>query len=179
MKELFLMNTRKLTISSILLAIGLALHYMIPGTLGAMKPDTLLSMMFIAILICDDYKSTVAIGAAAGILTALTTAFPGGQAPNVIDKIVTAQLVFLLVRATKRFYHQARMFVLAIIGTLISGSIFLSSAIVLVGLPAGTNFLGLFTVVVLPAAAVNTVLCIMVYNILHATTRRTSYNLNQ
>ncbi|WP_163192924.1 tryptophan transporter [Clostridium thermarum] len=173
------MNTRKLTLSSILLAIGLALHYMIPGTLGAMKPDTLLSMMFIAILICDDYKSSIAIGTASGILTALTTTFPGGQAPNVIDKIITAQLVFLLVRVIKKFHHQIRMFVLAIIGTLISGTIFLSSALVLVGLPAGTNFIGLFLAVVLPAAAVNTALCILVYNILHATTRRTSYNLNR
>lgn len=172
------MNTRKLTLSSILLAIGLALHYMIPGTLGAMKPDTLLSMMFIAILICDDYKSTIAIGGAAGILTALTTTFPGGQIPNVIDKFITAQLVFLLVRGTKGFYHQVRMFTLAIVGTLISGTVFLTSAIVLVGLPPATNFQSLFIAVVLPAVAVNTALSILVYNILQSSTRRTSFKLN-
>jgi predicted membrane protein len=172
------MKTRKLTLASILLAIGLVLHYIIPGTLGAMRPDALLSMMFVAILACDDYKSTLAISAVAGLLTALTTSFPAGQIPNIIDKLVTGQIIFLLVRATKAIHHQAKMIIIAIIGTLVSGSVFLYSAMVIVGLPAGTNFTALFTGIVLPATIVNTILAILVYNVLFASTKRISYTIN-
>lgn len=168
------MNTRKLTLSAVLLAIGVVLHYVVPGIIGGMKPDELLSMMFIAILVCDDYKSTLAIGFAAGILTAFTTTFPGGQIPNVIDKLVTCQIIFLLSRLTKKLYHQVRMFIVAIIGTLVSGTVFLLSAQLIVGLPAGLSFAGLFISVVLPAVAFNTVLVILVYNLVETSLKRTS-----
>lgn len=173
------MNTRKLTLASILLAIGLILHQVIPGTLAAMKPDALLAMMFIAILICDDYKSTIAISAVAGVLTALTTSFPGGQIPNLIDKLITGQLIFLLVKATKHLHHQAKMIIISTIGTLVSGVVFLYSAMLLVGLPGGANFTKLFTAIVLPATVVNTILAILVYNILFASTKRISYSINK
>ena len=145
----------------------------------AMRPDALLSMMFVAILACDDYKSTLAISAVAGLLTALTTSFPAGQIPNIIDKLVTGQIIFLLVRATKAIHHQAKMIIIAIIGTLVSGSVFLYSAMVIVGLPAGTNFTALFTGIVLPATIVNTILAILVYNVLFASTKRISYTINK
>lgn len=168
------MNTRKLTMSSLLLAVGLALHYMIPGILGSMKPDTLLSMMFIAILICDDYKSTLAIGIVAGILTAITTTFPGGQIPNIIDKFITAHVVFLLIRLLKKVQPTVKMFIIAILGTLTSGTIFLSSALLIVGLPA--PFMALFIAVVLPAIVANTVLSFIVYGVANMTMKSTLYN---
>lgn len=171
------MNTRKLTISSLLLAIGLALHYIIPGILGSMKPDTLLSMMFIAILICDDYKSTLAIGLAAGILTAVTTTFPGGQLPNVIDKLITAHVVFLLMKLLKKVQPTIKMGTIAIIGTLTSGTVFLTSALLIVGLPA--PFTALFLAVVLPAVVANTVLAFIVYGVVNVTMKSTSYNVNR
>lgn len=171
------MNTRKLTLSAILLAIGLALHYIIPGISAGMKIDTLLSMMFIAILLCEDYKSTLAISGAAGILTALTTTFPNGQIPNIIDKLVTGHVIFLLVIVTKRLYHQVRMLGIAILGTLVSGTVFLGSALLLNPLPAPFGIL--FTTVVLPAAVANSVLVVVVYNIVTTASRRTSFNLNR
>ncbi|NLZ49177.1 MAG: tryptophan transporter [Clostridiales bacterium] len=169
------MNTKKLTLASILLAIGLVLHYAIPGTLGAMKPDAMLAMIFIAIFICDDYKSTLAISVVAGIITALTTSFPGGQIPNIIDKLVTCQVVFLLVKATNKLNHQVKMIIISIIGTLVSGSVFLYSAMLIVGLPAGSSFTALFIFTVLPATLVNTVLALIVYNILFTSNKRISY----
>ena len=171
------MNTRKLTMSSLLLAVGLALHYMIPGILGSMKPDTLLSMMFIAILICDDYKSTLAIGIAAGILTAITTTFPGGQFPNIIDKFITAHVVFLLIKLLKKVQPTVKVVIIAILGTLTSGTVFLSSALLIAPLPA--PFTALFIAVVLPAVIANTVLSLIVYGVVNMTIKSTSYNTNR
>lgn len=166
------MNTKKLTLASILLAIGLVLHQVIPGTLGAMKPDALLSMMLLAILICDDYKSALAISVVAGILTALTTTFPSGQIPNMIDKLVTGHVAFLLVKATKNIHHEAKMIILAILVTLVSGTVFLYSAMVTVGLPTGTSFTALFISTVLPATVVYTILAMIVYNIIFLSNKK-------
>lgn len=169
------MNTRKLTLSAILLAIGFVLHYIIPGTLGAMKPDASLAMMFVAILICDDYKSTVAIGIASGILAGLTSSFPGGQVPNLIDKIITSHVVFLLIAVLKTFKLNAnvKIAVISIIGTLVSGTAFLTSALLIVGLPA--PFISLFLVIVLPAVVANTVLATVVFGVAEKTLKLTSF----
>ncbi|MCQ4699279.1 hypothetical protein NE452_17880, partial [Paeniclostridium sordellii] len=32
-----------------------------------------------------------------GVFTALTTKFPGGQVPNFLDKLVTANLIYLII----------------------------------------------------------------------------------
>lgn len=169
------MNTRKLTLSSILLAIGFVLHYIIPGTLGAMKPDASLAMMFVAIIICDDYKSTVAIGMASGILAGLTSSFPGGQVPNLIDKFITAHIVFLLIMLLKKIKisDNIKIIGIAIIGTLVSGTVFLSSALLIVGLPA--PFKLLFVTVVLPAVVANTVLATVVFGVANKTIKSTSF----
>lgn len=168
------MNLRKLTISSLLLAIGLVLHQLVPPILFGMKPDFLLSMMFIAIALSDDYKTTVVIGLVAGVLTALTTGFPMGQVPNIIDKIITSNLVYLLFRALgNKVNHQAKMGIVSVLGTLISGTIFLGSAYILVGLPG--PFLVLMAGVVLPATAFNVAASMILYNAAHLAMKRTSY----
>ncbi|MDP4090082.1 MAG: tryptophan transporter [Bacillota bacterium] len=172
------MNTRKLTLSAILMAIGVILHYIVPGIGDGMKPDAFLSMMFIAILICDDYKSTLAIGFTAGILTALTTTFPGGQIPNIIDKLITCQIVFAIATITKKLYQQVRIFIISIIGTLVSGTVFLLSAQLIVGLPKGLPFSFFFETVVLPTVVLNTVLVVLVYNIVNTSLKRTSLKFN-
>jgi hypothetical protein len=107
---------------------------------------------------------TLVIGLTSGILTAMTTTFPGGQIPNVIDKVITAQIVFIMVRLFKnRFKDNIKMIIISIVGTFISGTVFLASALVLFGLPApfGVLMLG----VVLPAAVSNTIMVVVVLNI--------------
>lgn len=157
------MNLRKIILSSLLLAIGLVLHQLVPPLLFGMKPDFLLSMMFIAIVLCDDYKLVLIIGIAAGVLTAATTTFPGGQLPNIIDKIITSNLVYLLFKMlNNKLNNQLEISIIAFIGTLISGNIFLGSALLLVGLPG--PFLALILAVVIPAAVFNLVACVVLYN---------------
>lgn len=167
------MNLRKIILSSLLLAIGMVLHQIAPPLLFGMKPDILLSMMFIAIVLVDDYKVTLLVGLAAGVLTAATTTFPMGQIPNVIDKLITCYVVYLILKATKKILnHQIQMFVVSLVGTLISGTVFLGSALILVGLPGGASFTPLFLAVVLPATLVNTIACIFLYNAAYLANKR-------
>jgi hypothetical protein len=171
------MNLRKSILASLLLAVGLILHYIVPGLpLGSMKPDTFLAMMFIAILLCDNYKLTVLIGVASGFLTALTTTFPAGQIPNIVDKIITAHVVYFILILTKRYNGQVKMILVSAIGTIVSGSVFLLTALALFGLPA--PFSALFIGVVLPAVLANTVLVAVFYNAIAASLSRTSFKFN-
>jgi hypothetical protein len=167
------MNLRKLILSSLLLAIGLILHQIAPPLLFGMKPDILLSMMFIAILLADDYKMTLIIGLAAGVLSAMTTTFPFGQIPNVIDKLITCNLVYLIIKSTKKVMnHQIQTLIVSLVGTVISGTVFLGSALILAGLPGGASFTALFLAVVLPATLVNTIACVFLYNAAYAANKR-------
>ena len=90
-------NTTKLTLNALLLAIGLLLHQLTPAMGLPMQPDMSLIMLF-AIMIINkgDYKTSLVCGIVTGIFTALTTKFPGGQLPNIIDKIIAVNLVYIL-----------------------------------------------------------------------------------
>lgn len=157
------MKLKKMLISALLLAIGMILHEVFPPILFGMKPDMLLCMMFIAIILNDEYKSVIVIGIAAGILTALTTTFPGGQLPNIIDKIITCNFVYLMLKLIKnRFNGQLQILVISITGTLISGTAFLGAAALIAGLPG--SFTALMLAVVIPAAALNLAAGIVLYN---------------
>lgn len=157
------MKLRKMILNSLLLAIGLVLHYITPPIVFGMKPDFLLAMMFICIAICDDYKSAMVVGIICGILTALTTTFPGGQVPNLIDKIVTSNVVYFAFKIMKkRVPSQITMAVISALGTLISGCVFLESAKLMAGL-SGSFKLFLFSIV-LPACVINLVACMVLYN---------------
>ena len=82
-------NTRRLTLNAILLAMGLVLHQITPP-IFTIKPDTTLIMLFTLMVINrDSYKTCLVAGIVAGIFAGMTSAFPGGQIPNVIDKFLT------------------------------------------------------------------------------------------
>lgn len=164
------MNLRKTILSSLLLAIGLVLHQLVPPFLFGMKPDFLLSMMFIAIILADDYRLTIIIGLAAGILTAATTTFPGGQIPNIIDKFITCNLVYFMLKLIKNTINsQIKIVIISLVGTLASGGVFLGAAFILVGLPG--SFLALVIAVVLPAALFNMITSMILYNISYSASK--------
>ncbi len=157
------MNLRKMILSSLFLSIGMVLHQMMPPILFGMKPDIMLCMMFIAIALAKDYKTTLIIGLVAGILTAAISTFPGGQIPNVIDKFITANFAYGLLKLMEnKLTQQLQMIVTAFFGTLISGTVFLGSAAMLVGLPG--SFTALMLAVVIPATLFNAVGCSVLYN---------------
>ncbi|MFU2417826.1 tryptophan transporter [Peptacetobacter sp. AB800] len=168
-------NTRKMVLNSILLAIGLILHQITPALGLPMQPDFALLTMFIVVLINrNDYKSCLLAGIVTGVFTALTTKFPGGQLPNVIDKIISVNFAYLLVYIMYSIPFLRKMdmkkagkivsIFLFPLGTLVSGSIFLLAAQYIVGLPAG--FSVLFISVVIPAVVINFVAGLVLYNVI-------------
>ena len=169
------MNLKKIILASLFIAIGFMFRLITPPVLLGMKPDFLLSMMFVTILLNDDYKMTLLIGGVVGILTAATTTFPGGQIANMIDKLITCQCVFLAFRLTcNKLNSQLRVIVISFLGTILSGSIFLATAGILFGLPGGSTFTILLMTVVIPAAVINTAVSTVIYNTLILALKRTS-----
>ncbi|AJD90658.1 tryptophan transporter [Jeotgalibacillus haloalkalitolerans] len=166
------MNTRTLVALALFAGMGTALHLLIPGTL-TMKPDMSLLMMFLGILLFPGVKNVLLIGLATGILSGLTTTFPGGFLPNVIDKPITAFAFYGIILLAGKFARKpAGAGVLAAVGTLISGTIFLGSAALLVGLPGPIMALALSAVV--PAIVVNGLLMAVMYPVAQAIMRRSN-----
>lgn len=156
------MNVKKMILNAILIAIGALLHQITPALGLPMQPDFALAMLFIIILINDDYKTTLISSLIMGIITALTTKFPGGQLPNIIDKLVTAQIIYIIFKLIgNKLNNDIKIIISLSFGTVISGIVFLFSASVLVGLPS--SFLSLVVIVVLPAALMNILLGTVLY----------------
>ena len=159
-------NTKQLTINALLLAVGFILHYVTP-TLGLpMQIDiSLITLILIINLNRNSFSTCLASGVATGIFSGLTTKFPFGLVPNIIDKITTAIAVYLLLKLLDKttLSIKIKTIVVNAVGTLVSGVVFLASALLLTGLPA--PFFVLFTTVVIPAIAVNTVIGFIVNSI--------------
>lgn len=177
-------TTKKLTLNSLLLALGLLLHQLTPALGLSIQPDIALAMLFsIMLLNKDDYKSCLVAGIVTGIFTAITTKFPGGQVPNILDKAITTNIIFIIMYFAYRipFINKLKedkqnLIIASIIfplGTLISGIVFLLSAQFLVGLP--NSFIALFMVAVLPAIFVNSIVGVLLYKIINLSLKRSNY----
>ncbi|MEK4487071.1 tryptophan transporter [Psychrobacillus sp. FSL H8-0484] len=168
------MNTKNLVLMSLLIGVGAVLYIIIPGINGGMKPDFMLTMMFIGILLFPNVKSVFLLGISTGVISGLFSTFPGGFVPNVIDKSVTAFVFFGLVLLLNRFANKIPVAVaLTCVGTLVSGTVFLSTAIFVFG--AGEAFGELFTLVVLPAIAINGVAFFIIYPIIGQLIKRSKF----
>ncbi|MCR8849612.1 tryptophan transporter [Rossellomorea sp. SC111] len=167
------MNTKTLVSLSLLVGIGAVLHTVIPGIFLGMKPDMMLTMMFLGIILFPAKKNVLLLGLLTGVISGLTTQFPAGFLPNLIDKPVTAFVFYGLFLATKKITRSLLgASVLTAIGTLVSGSVFLLSAYVIVGLPGA--FFALFAAVVLPATLVNAGAMFVVYPIINGILKRST-----
>ena len=130
------MKTKNLVALALLVGMGTVLHAVVPGFFLGMKPDMMLTMMFLGIILFPDKKSVLLLGLATGIISGLTTTFPGGLFPNIIDKFITSFVFFALFLAFSKYKKSIiSVAVLTVIGTIISGTVFLGSALVIVGLP--------------------------------------------
>lgn len=156
------MKLRKNIITALLIAIGFIMTQILPGTIGGMKFDLMLSVIFVCILINTEFKNVILTAFLGGVITAMTTTFPGGQIPNLIDKFITCIIVYVIIRLFSKFKTNIiSVGIIAFIGTLVSGSVFLASALFIVGLPA--PFKILFMGIVAPTAVANTFVTIFVY----------------
>ena len=152
------MKTKQLVTNSLLLAIGFLLHYITP-TLGLpMQIDfSLITLILVINLNKNNFSTCLASGVATGIFSGITSKFPLGFIPNILDKITTAIFVYLLIKLLDKttLHNKIKAIVVNAVGTLVSGTVFLVSALLLIGLPA--PFSVLFTTVVIPAVVVNTI----------------------
>ena len=159
-------KTKQLVTNALLLAVGFLLHYVTP-TLGIpMQIDfSLITMILVINLNKNNLGSCIASGVVTGIFSGITTKFPLGFIPNIIDKLVTTIFVYLLIKLLDKTALNSKIKAIAVnaIGTLVSGTVFLVSALLLTGLPA--PFGVLFVSVVIPAIAVNTIAGFLVSNI--------------
>lgn len=160
------MSIKKVALFAVMLALGMVLHAVVPSAvLGGMKMDFLLGVVFVSMMYVDNRKEAIMLGIAGGILSAMTTTFPGGQLPNIIDKIVTVLFVYELIdKIFKKKINDLTVIVSTILGTVVSGVVFLLSAqLILGGLPMSFHLLVL--TVVLPATLGNLVLIILLYHV--------------
>jgi len=164
-------NLRDFVLAGLLLAIGLVLHYITPATGTPVKPDFLLAMLFLCLMLFDDRRIGFVSGIAAGILSGLTTSMPGGFLPNLIDKFVTTCLLIGMIHVSRKFVNSYVLSIVTpIIGTILSGSIFLTSAILLKVLPSEA-FIPAFVTAVLPAVVGNVLLVSILFGALKQTSR--------
>lgn len=155
-------NVKKMILNAILIAIGTLLHQITPALGLPMQPDFAIAMLIIIILINNDYKTTLISSIIMGIITALTTKFPGGQLPNIIDKLITGHVIYFIFRTMgSRVSDKIKILIGLSFGTIVSGLSFLGSASILVGLPG--SFITLVTVIVLPTSLMNIVLGSVLY----------------
>ncbi|MFJ8236666.1 tryptophan transporter [Ureibacillus sp. NPDC094379] len=168
------MNTKNLVLMALLVGVGTALYLIIPGINGGMKPDFMLTMMIIGILLFPTVKETFLISVATGVLSGLFSTFPGGFVPNIIDKAVTGFVVLAVVLVLRHFVQKiAVSTVLVGLGTMLSGSVFLSMALALTEVPI--DFAVMFVTVVLPAVAMNAIAFVIIYPIITNLLKRSSF----
>ncbi|QHS24397.1 tryptophan transporter [Virgibacillus sp. MSP4-1] len=174
------MDTRVLILLSLFIGIGTVLHLVMPGVLFGMKPDLQLAMMFLGILLFPKVQYVLVLSVATGLLTALTTTMPGGQISNLIDKPITAFVFFgLYVLLSKGVKEVISAPIMTAIGTMISGAIFLSVALFILGVELGAGFGALFASVVIPATIANTIIIFVVYPILQSIMKRSAISLQK
>lgn len=168
------MNTKNLVLMAMLVAVGAALYLIIPGFNGGMKPDFMLTMMFIGIFLFRDVRSVFILAITTGVLSGLFSTFPLGFFPNIVDKLITAFVIYAIIVTLKKVSNDLiGATVIAAIGTLLSGFVFLSVAIFILGVEL--PFTALFVTVVLPAVIMNSVAFFIIQPIIIKLMERSSF----
>lgn len=163
------MNTKKMVTNAILIAIGAILHQLTPLLGVPMQPDLSLAILFIIIVYNKDYKTALVCGIIVGVFAALTTKTPGGQIPNIVDKFLTSNIMFLiLIPLRDKLSKLAQISILLPFGTALSGTLFITCLSALGGLPI-SQFGTLFYAVVLPTAGLNVILGLIIFKVVEKT----------
>lgn len=166
------LNIRILVMLALLVGIGTVLHAVMPPLLYGVKPDMLLSMMFLGIILFPKAQYVLLLAILSGAMSALTTSIPGGQIANMIDKPITAFIFFglyLIIRKGVKGPIAAP--VLTAVGTIISGSVFVAVILFVLG-TLNDAFMALFVTVVLPATLINTIIMVVLYPVATAILKR-------
>lgn len=170
------MNTKNLVLMALLIGVGTALYFITPGYGNGMKPDFMLTMMFIGILLFPTIKETFLLSILTGVLSGLFSTMPGAFFPNIVDKLITGFIFFAIVFLLNNIAQKLVVGIfLVAIGTLISGSIFLIIILAFIGLPGALTFGPLFITVVIPAMALNAIAFAIIYPIIVTLVKRLKF----
>ncbi len=157
------MNLKENIRTALLLALGFILHQITPAIFLGMKFDFLLIFIFISVFINPKKNNIILTSLLGGLISAMTTSFPGGQLPNIIDKLVLGLFLFVIMRIFQNKLNTFKLAFIGFFGTIISGSVFLLSALII--LSADLNVFSMVKVVVIPAAIINMIGTVFVYKI--------------
>ncbi len=162
-------NTKSLALTSVLIALGYVFHTVVPPLFFGMKPDLLLVMMFLAIMLSPTKQNVIIASMAAGVISALTTGMAGGQIANIVEKPITAFIFLALFLLAKKVKVNV---LLTVVGTIISGTLFLMVAMIVAGLP-GTllSFIGM---IVVPTSIVSGLIMFFIYPIAERLSKRSN-----
>ena len=133
-----------------------------------MQCDFSLAILFSLLILVTrkDYKLSLAVGMCFGIASALTTKMPMGNIANLVDKFVTTNLIFLFIPfASNKIKDDILFLIISFIGTFISGSVFILTAIAF-GAFAIDMYIPLLATVVGPAMIVNTIVGFFIFKIM-------------
>lgn len=166
-------NTKVMVTSSVLMALGLVLHIIMPS--AGIKPDFLLACMFIAITISENKRQVLAVTIASGILTAMTTNFPAGQLPSMIDKFISGFMFLALFNFIRSHNKESIIYVgiISAISTFVSGICFLTSVYFLGKIMGIADVISIFSngvyamvsLIVLPTSIANGFFAGLLYNV--------------
>jgi hypothetical protein len=167
------MKTKSLALTSVLIALGYVFHTVVPPLFFGMKPDLLLVMMFLAIMLAPTKQNVLIASMAAGVISALTTGMAGGQIANIVEKPITAFIFLgLYVLAQKVKVNTISAVLLTVIGTIVSGTLFLLVAMVVAGLPGSLfSFIGM---IVLPTSAISGLIMFFIYPVANRFSKRSN-----
>ena len=133
-----------------------------------MQCDFSLAILFSLLILVTkkDYKLSLAVGMCFGIASALTTKMPMGNIANLVDKFVTTNLIFLFIPFVSNKIKDDTLFlIISFIGTFISGSVFILTAIAF-GAFAIDMYIPVLATVVGPAMIVNTIVGFFIFKIM-------------
>ncbi|MBD7912760.1 MULTISPECIES: tryptophan transporter [Clostridium] len=171
------MNTKKMIINAILIAIGVILHISAPSIGLPAQPDFAVAMLFIIMILNKDYKTTLFAGIIIGIFTAMTTKTPGGQLPNILDKLITCNVMyFVLLPLRDKINKNIQAAVVLLFGTMLSGLTFLLSLATIYGIEG--SILVPIVAVVVPTSLVNLVVGVIIYKIVERAIKQTKFKMN-
>lgn len=171
------MKTKNLVLMALLIGIGTALYLVMPAIPigGGIKPDLMLTMMFVGIILFPTARDTFILTVVTGILSGLFSSIPGSLIPNIIDKLVTGFVFFAVVYLVNKFAKNVVIYAILIgLGTLLSGTVFLSMLLLLVGeMPAAFGIM--FVTGVIPAMIANIVAFGIIYPTLTSLLKRSKF----
>lgn len=158
-------HTQAVAIPAILIAIGAVLRMFSPNILG-ITPNFIIAMYCLAIILLrPDFKSTVGIGLVAGAVSMLFSKSPV-PVLNLITEPAGAVVCLLMVSILPNIHFKNYSFIpvfATLIGTLVSGGIYVLLNFILVLHLPFTAMQAAFIGVVIPVALINALIAQILY----------------